>query len=58
MFNSFLRFLWYVHSTDVTSGDGIYSGFLTNLSTVTTIYSIRYEVDDNYGASRIDSGEM
>ncbi len=48
-------FISLYETTDVTSGDGIYSGYLTTISDASWIYSVRYEIRNN-GTAQIDTG--
>jgi len=42
---------------DVTSGDGIYSGWISNISTTSVTYSIHYTAYGVQGLAQVDSGK-
>ena len=43
---------------DVTSGDGIYSGWISNISTTSYTYSIHYTVTAIQGLAQVDNGKV
>jgi len=44
--------------TDVTSGDGIYSAWISNVSTTSFTYSIQYMAYGVNGLAQVDSGKI